>query len=127
MLLLDTHVLLWVLAGSERLGARARERLEGAGTVYASAASMWELAIKSMLGKLSLPEDILERITAQGIELLPVTPEDGLAIRRFPEIARHDPFDRLLLSQADTVGIELMTADSTLLGLGRRNILDATR
>lgn len=127
MLLLDTHVLLWVLAGSERLGDRARERIQGPETVYVSAATTWELAIKSMLGKLSLPENILERITDQGIALLAVTAEDGLAIRRFPEIARHDPFDRLLVAQAATAGMPLMTADRTLLTLGRRYILDATQ
>lgn len=125
MILLDSHVLLWVLAGSERLGKRARTALAEAEVVFASAASVWELAIKSMLGKVRLPNDLVARLEEQGLSILDVTAAHALAIRRFPEIARHDPFDRLLVAQAHSDGLRLLSADRVLLDLGRRFIVDA--
>lgn len=125
MILLDSHVLLWVLSGSPRLGSRARKTLTEADTVFASAATVWELAIKSMLGRLELPDDFVSKIEAQGIRMLDVSARHGLAIRSFPEIARHDPFDRLLVAQAQCDGLPLLTCDRVLLELGRRFILDA--
>jgi len=80
-----------------------------------------------MLGKLSVPADLSTRLPAQGLELLDITAELGEAIRDFPELTTHDPFDRLLMAQACRAGLRLLTADHVLLNLGRDFILDATR
>ncbi|MGH3275510.1 MAG: type II toxin-antitoxin system VapC family toxin [Streptosporangiaceae bacterium] len=110
-----------------RLGHRARQAITSARGVHVSAATVWELTIKTMLGKLSVPADLSERLTAQGLELLSITAEHAEAVRDFPELTRHDPFDRLLVAQASRAGLRLLTADEVLLNLRRDFILDASR
>ena len=127
MLLLDSQTLLWLLDDNPRLGTMARRALTSAQGVHVSAATVWELTIKSMLGKLSVPADLSSRLTAQGLELLSITAEDAQVVSDFPELTRHDPFDRLLVAQAWRARLRLLTADRVLLKLGRDFILDATR
>ena len=127
MLLLDRQALLWLLDDNPRLGPRARRAITSAQGVHVSAATVWELTIKTMLGKLSVPADLSTRLTAQGLELLSITAEHTEALRDFPELTRHDPFDRLLVAQASRTGLQLLTADKILLDLGRDFILDASR
>jgi len=127
MLLLDSQTLLWLLDDNPRLGAMARRAITSAQGVHVSAATVWELTIKSMLGKLSVPADLSTSLTGQGLELLDITAGHAKAIRDFPELTRHDPFDRLLVAQASRAGLGLLTADHVLLNLGRDFILDATR
>jgi PIN domain nuclease of toxin-antitoxin system len=126
MLLLDSHALLWLLDDNPRLGPRARQAITSAQGVHVSAATVWELTIKTMLGQLSVPIGLPARLTAQGLELLSITAEHAEAIRDFPELTRHDPFDRLLVAQASRAGLQLLTADQVLLNLGHDFILDAT-
>ncbi len=78
-------------------------------------------------GKLSVPADFSKRLTEQGLALLSITAEHAEAIRDFPELARHDPFDRLLVAQAARTGLRLLTADQILLALGSGYIIDAGR
>ena len=106
---------------------RARQAITSAQGVYVSAATVWELTIKTMLGKLSVPVDFSKRLTAQGLVPLSITAEHAEAIRDFPQLVRHDPFDRLLVAQASRAGLQLLTADQILLGLDRDFIIDATR
>ncbi len=127
MLLLDSQALLWLLDDSPRLGPRSRQAITSAQGVHVSAATVWELTIKTMLGKLSVPAGLPARLTAQGLELLSVTAEQAEAIRDFPELTRHDPFGRLLVAQARHSGLQLLTADQVLLSLGHDFILDAAR
>ena len=127
MLLLDSQALLWLLDDNPRLGPRARQAITSAQGVHVSAATVWELTIKTMLGELSVPAGLPARLAAQGLELLSITAEHAEAIRDFPELTRHDPFDRLLVAQASHTGLRLLTADQVLLNLGRDFILDATR
>jgi PIN domain nuclease of toxin-antitoxin system len=127
MLLLDSQALLWLLDDNPRLGPQARQAIVSAQGVHVSAATVWELTIKTMLGKLSVPADLSKKLTAQGLELLSITAEHAEAIRDFPELVRHDPFDRLLVAQACRAGLRLLTADQILLNLGRDFILDASR
>jgi PIN domain nuclease of toxin-antitoxin system len=127
MLLLDSQALLWLLDDNPRLGPRARQAITSAQGVHVSAATVWELTIKTMLGKLSVPAGLPARLTTQGLELLAITAGHAEAIRDFPELTRHDPFDRLLVAQASRAGLQLLTADQVLLKLGRDFILDATR
>jgi PIN domain nuclease of toxin-antitoxin system len=127
MLLLDSQAVLWLLDDNPRLGPRARDAITSAQGVYVSAATVWELTIKTMLGKLSVPADLGRTLTAQGLALLSITAEHAEAIRGFPELVRHDPFDRLLVAQAACAGLRLLTADQVLLGLDRDFIIDASR
>jgi len=127
MLLLDSQALLWLLDDSPRLGPLARRAVTSAQGVHVSAATVWELTIKSMLGKLTVPSDLSQRLPGQGLELLSVTAEHAEAIRDFPELIRHDPFDRLIVAQALRAGLQLLTADHVLLELRRDFILDASR
>lgn len=127
MLLLDSQALLWLLDDNPRLGPRARQAITSAHGVHVSAATVWELTIKTMLGKLSVPAGLANRLADQGLDLLNITAEHAEAIRDFPELTRHDPFDRLLVAQASRAGLQLLTADAILLNLGRDFILDASR
>jgi PIN domain nuclease of toxin-antitoxin system len=127
MLLLDSQVLLWVVDDNPRLGRRARHAITTAGGVYVSSATVLELTIKSMLGKIDVPHDIADVMVDQGFVELPVTHEHAQRVRDFGSLVRHDPFDRILVSQATCNGLDLLTADRVLLDLGRRHILDATR
>jgi PIN domain nuclease of toxin-antitoxin system len=113
-LLLDTHVFLWAVADSRKLGAAARRLIEEADEVRVSAASIWEIAIKSRLGKLvGDAESLAAAIEDSGFAELPVTGRHAAAVARLP--SHHaDPFDRLLVAQALAEPLILLTADKTL-------------
>ena len=125
-LLLDTHVVLWWLADAPQLGARARELIaDERNDLFVSAVSGWEISIKSTLGKLEVPEEIQEVIEEEGFELLPIRFFHGLQAGRLPPLHR-DPFDRMLIAQAQAEGLDLMTSDGVIARYGIR-ILDASR
>jgi PIN domain nuclease of toxin-antitoxin system len=108
--LLDSHALLWFLAGDrKRIGDRLRTRIE-AGAAVVSVASLWEIAIKVDLGKLDAPDDLPERVASSGFELLAVEARHGWAVRDLPAHHR-DPFDRLLIAQAIVERLPIATAD----------------
>jgi len=115
-LLLDTHVFLWVLSNAPRLSAEARERIEAADAVFVSAASIWEIAIKAALGKLTAdPVECARAITGSGFLPLPITPEHAAHVASLSDTAMHkDPFDRLLIAQSMTEPLILMTADQKM-------------
>lgn len=115
-LLLDTNVWLLHLTGSSRIGARARARIDAADAVFVSAASVWEVAIKAKLGKLRADaRELLEISLASGYTELPIISEHVLRAAALPAL-HSDPFDRLLVAQALTTPLRLLTTDSTLLG-----------
>ena len=117
-LLLDTHVLLWALTDPQELDAGAREKIVSPeNLVYVSLASLWELQIKESIGKLKLPKDFFEALEPAGFELLPVLLGHIKALRRLPLIHR-DPFDRILVAQAKSEGITLVTRDRNILRYG---------
>ncbi|MGH3924321.1 MAG: type II toxin-antitoxin system VapC family toxin, partial [Pseudonocardiaceae bacterium] len=106
MLLLDSQATLWLLDDSPRLGPHARQIIVSATAVHVSAATVWELTIKTMLGTLSIPDKLASRLTEQGLVLLSITAEHAESIHEFPELTRHDPFDRLLVAQASRAGLQ---------------------
>ena len=114
-LLLDTHVWLWWQADDRRLGRAARHAMTTAAEVWFSAASAWEMSIKSSLGKLKLPRgaDIEAELDRDGFEPLAVEVAHAVAVRKLPDIHR-DPFDRMLVAQASVEGLRLVTADAAL-------------
>lgn len=115
--LLDTHLLLWAAAGCEQLSDGVIERLEDQNVQpLFSAASIWEVVIKTGLGREDFKVDaaILRRgLLDNGYQELPITSAHTLAVGRLPDLHR-DPFDRILSAQASEEGIELLTADKTL-------------
>lgn len=114
LILLDTHLFLWSLTDSRRLGRAARTRMREAECVYVSSASIWEIAIKSALGKLEAdPEALVEAIEESGFIELPVRARHAAAVARLPDHHR-DPFDRLLVAQAMSEPLFLLTADERL-------------
>ncbi|WP_448638857.1 type II toxin-antitoxin system VapC family toxin [Geodermatophilus sp. URMC 63] len=118
--LLDTHVLVWAATTPERLGT-GLDLLADADSRLASAVCVWELAIKQVLGKLSLGTDVrtwTRRVTRELVlDHLPVTAEHAAAVEQLPDVHR-DPFDRLLVAQAVAEGAVLVTGDRRLLGYG---------
>lgn len=114
-LLLDTHLLIWAAGFPERLPVEARELIEDKGNdLFFSAASLWEVAIKSALGREDFVVDarLLRRgLLDNGYGELPVASEHAVAIDGLPPIHK-DPFDRLLIAQSMVEGIVLLTADS---------------
>lgn len=99
-LLLDSHVLLWALHAPEKLCPEARRIIEDpANTIFFSAGSVWELALKAAKGKLTLPDQWLEAAREMGFQELPITAKDGAASANLPW-HHNDPFDRLFIAQA---------------------------
>lgn len=113
-LLLDTHALLWLMNDDPRLNSRARGLIDSASEVYVSSASVWEIAIKARIGKIEEdPEEVVERIEQAGLRELPVSARHAVAAGKLPLLHR-DPFDRLLVAQAITEPMRLLTADAQL-------------
>ena len=116
-ILLDTHVLLWAAGLPSRLSDEARSLIEEPSTeVVFSAASLWEVAVKSGLGREDFRVDprLLRRgLLEHGYVELPVTGTHAVAIDLLPPIHR-DPFDRMLVAQAQVEGITLLTADAVV-------------
>ncbi len=113
-LLLDTQVYLWYLADSRKLATRARGVISDAEEVFVSAASIWEAAVKTALGKLdAAPQDLVAGIAASGFAELPVSAQHAARTATLPQHHR-DPFDRLLVAQAIHEPLHLLTADAML-------------
>jgi PIN domain nuclease of toxin-antitoxin system len=111
-LLLDTHVLLWWDEG-RRLSAAARQAIRDADAVYVSAASAWEIAIKTGLGRVKPRRTVEQAAAESGFEELPVTFRHAARLATLPHHHR-DPFDRLLVAQAAEEGLTLVSRDPAL-------------
>lgn len=113
-LLLDTHVALWAIADSPKLGRAARELIETPrATVWVSAASVWEISIKHGLGRGDMPvsgHQALRYFLDSGYRLLPVEAEHAAAVGELPS-HHQDPFDRILIAQALFEPMRLVTHD----------------
>ena len=111
-LLLDTHAWLWWLSDDRRLGRRARQALGNPRReVYVSAASAWEIAIKAALGKLRMAKaDLDAEIGANGFLELPIRTRHALQAGRLAPV-HEDPFDRMLVAQAQVEDLAVVTGD----------------
>lgn len=116
-LLLDTHVFLWLNTEPERLGDHLTLVENPRHDRLVSAASSWEIAIKSSIGRLELPEPVARWMPARladiGATPVPVEHAHALAVADLPPHHR-DPFDRLLVAQARMLGVPLLTADQQI-------------
>jgi PIN domain nuclease of toxin-antitoxin system len=113
-LLLDTHIALWAIADSPRLSQQARQLIEApTNQLWVSAASIWEIAIKHSLGRGDMPvssENALRYFLDSGYQILPIEAQHAVAVENLPG-HHQDPFDRILVAQAMTEPMRLMTHD----------------
>lgn len=127
-ILCDTHVLLWYLQGeSQRFSQQTQDRLlDEANALYFSTASIWEIAIKHRLGKPDFsfdPKIISDELLQQGFTVLNITLPHVLAVSKLA-LTHNDPFDRLLIVQAEWERLHLFTADSKILHYDNPLIVD---
>jgi len=117
-LLLDTHIVLWAAGQPEKLSVSARTLLTTpANLLFFSAASIWEIVIKKGLGREDFrvdPRRLRKMLIVHGYTELPVTADHSLAVETLPPLHK-DPFDRLLLAQARTEGMLLLTMDASVI------------
>ena len=113
-LLLDTHILLWVMQDAPQLGRPARRVLNDAEAIYVSSVSLWEITIKSALGKLRVDQNEFDaQLEKIGFAPLPVTWAHTRELRKLP-LLHGDPFDRMLVAQAMSEPLRLLTRDAVL-------------
>jgi PIN domain nuclease of toxin-antitoxin system len=110
-LLLDTDALIWTFANPARLSAYAAEKIEDrSNDVLVSVVSVWEIGVKRAKRKLDMPGDLKAMIVEKEFEPLPLALRHGLAVEALPH-QHHDPFDRMLIAQAQVEGLTLVTSD----------------
>ena len=113
-LLLDTHIFLWVASGSALLKPATRRIIDSADEAFVSAASLWEIAIKARIGKIKAdPNELVAAIAESGLVELPVSASHAAAVATLP-MHHDDPFDHLLIAQALSEPLKLLTADAVL-------------
>jgi len=112
-LLLDTHVVLWWSEGSRLLRPTVRKQITDAEEVFVSAASAWEISIKVALGKLRIPGPLMDVVAASGFLPMPIDFAHAEAVKSLPPL-HTDPFDRLLVAQAQVERLHLVTHDRLL-------------
>lgn len=116
--LLDTHILLWAAQGSSKLPAAARHLIENpSNQLWFSAASIWEVAIKAGMGRQDFqvnPSVFRTGLLTNGYSELAISGQHSVDVGRLPAL-HSDPFDRMLIAQANAEGIILVTADSKIL------------
>ncbi len=113
-LLIDTHVFLRAMSGDKRLSKTAQAVMLEAEVVFVSAASFWEISIKAGLGKLDADvNELLAKMGEAGFRELPVTAAHAAGVRHLPDIHR-DPFDRILVAQAISEPLRLLSDDESV-------------
>lgn len=119
-LLLDTHVLLWWLADDDALGMQTRALIADArNEVLISAATVWEMSIKRAKGLLEAPDEMEAEVAGEGFFTLPISLRHAQQAGALPDLHR-DPFDRMLIAQAQSEGLELLTANAVIPQYGIR-------
>lgn len=117
LLLLDTHIVLWAASQPDRLSAEAVSLLEDPANVPAvSAATFWEISVKNAVGRRDLqvdPHALRDGLRRNGYRIIPITGGHGLAVGGLPKLHK-DPFDRILIAQAEREGAILLTRDSQI-------------
>ncbi len=113
-LLLDTHILIWALENNPALSDKAREAIiDGRNMVFVSAASVWEISIKTAMGKLEVPNNLIEEIAIHRFTQLSMNFEHAKLAGELPDIHK-DPFDRMLIAQAMIEKLTMVTQDNRI-------------
>lgn len=128
MILVDTQVIIWILDPKRvnNIGKKARHLIEGS-NVYVSSISISEINIKSMIGKLPELNIDMDVINKAGLLCLDYSIDHSNRLKDFQSLAKHDPFDRMLLAQAAREDMLFLTADQTILGLELPYVVDVTQ
>jgi len=112
--ILDTHAFLWAIAGDRRMSPKAHDLFIGPSDLVLGVASIWEILIKVQLGKLNLPRPagpfVIRKLAENRIETLPIALDHSLAFEGLP-MHHRDPFDRMLIAQAQEENLPIITAD----------------
>lgn len=112
--LLDSHIALWAMAAPKKLSQQSRKIIENGDTdIYVSSASVWELRLKESRGKLKIPENFETILLEENILELPIKWIHSKVSTELPEI-HFNPFDRILIAQAITEDLVLVTQDQTI-------------
>ena len=110
--LLDTHILLWWLGNEPKLSPQISAVISNPeNTIFVSAATVWEMSIKKSLGKLSVPNNLREKLKDNNFTVLDITAEHGLKVTDLPWHHK-DPFDKMLVAQAMIEGLTIITVDT---------------
>jgi PIN domain nuclease of toxin-antitoxin system len=109
-LLLDTQIVLWQLEGSRTVRAQARAAIDRASELAFSVVSFAEIGVKAAIGKLTVPADFHDHVLRSGLKVIGLAPDHGLLVAQLP-LHHRDPFDRLLIAQARSEGLTIVTAD----------------
>ena len=114
ILLLDAHTVIWWITNDPTLSAEARAAIASpSNNVLVSAATIWEIEIKRAIGRLDSPDELLDRVDRAGFAAIPIQPGDASRAARLP--AHHgDPFDRMLVAQAERLDAMLVSRDAKL-------------
>jgi PIN domain nuclease of toxin-antitoxin system len=136
-LLLDTHVLIWAMLHSPRLGRQAAKAINAGSRqerLAVSAITPWEIGLLESKGRITLQKGALawvqEALAKPGVSLVPLDPEIAVASSRLPFEMHSDPADRILVATARHLGATLVTADQALLDVAKKGLfraMDATR
>lgn len=126
-ILLDTNALLWLLdqTKNHNIGKKSQHLITSS-VLYVSPISVTEMHIKHMVGKLKATNITREKLTEANIRVLPYDSHHAERFTDFQSLARHDPFDRMLLAQALAEDMLFMTADKVLLNMNLHNVVDAS-
>jgi len=109
--LLDTHILIWALENNSALSQKARDVIiDGDNVIYVSTASVWEISIKQAIGKLTVPDNLLDELEIHRFTLLNITYEHAQLAGKLPFLHK-DPFDRMLIAQAKVEKLTLISND----------------
>jgi PIN domain nuclease of toxin-antitoxin system len=120
-LLLDTHVVLWQLSGSQSIGTAAQQEIRNADELLVGVVSFAEIGVKAAIGRLSVPADLRQHILDAGLRILGLAPDHGLGVAGLP-LYHRGQFDRLLIAQARAERLTLMTADPRMTAYDVRTV-----
>lgn len=113
--LLDTHIILWWLTNPKQISAKASKIIsDKENNIFISSASLWEMAIKKSIGRLTLPMNIVELLQSESFQIIPIGHEEAIGISDLPPI-HQDPFDRMLVMQAKLHNCVLITRDKNVM------------
>ncbi|WP_294430573.1 type II toxin-antitoxin system VapC family toxin [uncultured Treponema sp.] len=114
--ILDTHILIWAFSDTENLSNKVQKILDTEEGIYTSIASLWEIGIKKSIGKLNVPfsvKELEEQCLAQNIKILPIKSDCIDKLSELPNI-HNDPFDRMIIAQAQSENLTIITKDSKI-------------
>lgn len=112
--LLDTHIVLWWLTNPDAIQKKAQKIIrDKSNVIYISSASLWEMAIKKSIGRLTLPHNLIEMIAMESFKILPINAEESLGVADLP-MHHTDPFDRLLIMQAKLNDLIIITRNEKM-------------